>query len=387
MAVNINQAKVFPLDTEALNLKINRLNIKRYFLASSLHVSEMTVNRWMTGKTRNIRSVHLKALADILKCKPEELIRSKAYGGATTTLQRRILGMIIEDEKFAKLAVDEEYDLLEANLEISFNMQFDAKLRHQAFYHLAVCSYKRQLPGRALDWLDELLLERDQLRDQNFLLRVLQLRAAMFQLQGKFQRAEKAFADVFATITPEVSGEVRYLAYSNYGYLKYCQEQYSQSRESLQQALRFLGEPDDSTKTKLNLCSTIRLLAEVAVVEEDSKSLQGYLSRLKQLAADLGHHYTECRILLLESDLKRLAGDLAAAWQMIQLAIETYPEKLDEYFLKKAVFLSCELGYYDRVDELAELAKDCGEDKETIKARARAQLASYLLEHHKSVTS
>ena len=54
--------------------------------------------------------------------------------------------------------------------------------------------------------------------------------------------------------------------------------------------------------------------------------------------------------------------------------------------MQKAVFLSCEMGHYDRIDALAELAKDCGDDEETVKARARAQLASYLLKHNKTPT-
>jgi len=335
--------KILPINHARLNYFIAKQEAKREYLASALSVSSMTINRWMTGKTKRIRTPHLRLLAGILNCQPEDLIQKKVFGHPTNILQRRLAQLLVDDEKFGKLAAAEDYDLLENSLELSLNEGFESNLRLKICYYLAVANYKQERYQQAIHWLNEIFSEGN-CQDIDFFVRAYQLRAAMYILMRDYKRAEQDFLYLQTNYFDKINDDTLYLICTNFGYFFFRIEQYQKSYQQLRNALDLIPVAHPTSRQNLNRCSTLRLLAECSLQLGLTNESKNYAETYRNLAIQINHEYTLYRAELIEVDFARLEMRFQDAEIQLNATEKNYKNLLDQYFLMKALALYCESG-------------------------------------------
>ena len=330
------QTNVYSLNNKSLRELVQDLGMKRDALAALVQVTPLTINRWTTGKTRFIRSHHLKPLADALNCPEEQLINPSPFLSKTSNQQKKLHKLILKEERFDKLAIDEEYELLETALEMSFNSEFGEQQKNEICYHLAVSNYKRELYHRAIYWLDHILKNEGVIADSDFLVKCKQLRASIYTLLSKYSKAESLFDEILGALPSNVSDGTLSLLYSNYGYLKFSMGSFTLAREPLEKSLRLLGKPDHS-RQKLNYCATLRLLVELETESGELDLAMQYKNQLEMCAKEIGHRYSLYRVELFELDRLRFRGELEKAVKLGNKIKENYSSLLDSYYMNKMI--------------------------------------------------
>ena len=75
------------LNLDITNTLIEGRNLRRWWIAEKLDIDRRTLHRWLTGRTENVPSHQLRALSEILGCKPETLIDSETGSSLNSVAQ------------------------------------------------------------------------------------------------------------------------------------------------------------------------------------------------------------------------------------------------------------------------------------------------------------
>lgn len=343
--------RLYPLNHEALRQMIRDLKLKRDFIATSIQVTPLTINRWTTGKTATIQHHHLIKLASLLACDPNHLIRKAQLTPPFPILRRRILNFLENDATVGTLATLEQYDLIEACLEISYSEDFTQCTRAKVFYFLAVCNYKQEKYDAAINWLKN-LFDLTDIKDADFEFKAEQLMASIYLLKDDYSTAEGWFAKLFKRDLTGYSDETKSLLYSNYGYFHFRKESYKKAVFYIEKSIELVNFDIRNKRQALNRCSSLRLLIECSLKLDKRCLFDKCLFQLNTIAQVIDHSYSLYRVDLFKIDEKIWDYKLEQAFQDFWDLADRFPQHLDWYFLTKGHRLNILIGKPELTDEL-----------------------------------
>ncbi len=126
------------LDTHALVRRFEACGLKQWWVAEQLGVNRKTVSRWLTGKVQRVDRCNAEALAALLDCPLENLLRTDATDVfATREEQRRAAVLLQQRDLLQLLSPSDDWELAERLVKAT--MQPDLPLSDLGRLHNLLC--------------------------------------------------------------------------------------------------------------------------------------------------------------------------------------------------------------------------------------------------------
>ncbi len=137
------------VETHLLNLtylenRLGELGLKNWWVAEHIGVDRKTLSRWLTGKVKTIRNENLLALAECLKCKPEELVlMDDSSVIASKEEQATAAELIVQENLLSTLSPLGQWPLLESIVKSTMQPNLPLPVMGKLYNLLSVCSWRQ----------------------------------------------------------------------------------------------------------------------------------------------------------------------------------------------------------------------------------------------------
>ncbi len=137
------------METHLLNLtylenRLGELGLKNWWVAEHIGVDRKTLSRWLTGKVKTIKNENLLALAECLKCSPEELVLKDDSSVIASKEEQAIAAeLIVQENLLSTLTPSGQWPLLESIVKSTMQPNLPLPVMGKLYNLLSVCSWRQ----------------------------------------------------------------------------------------------------------------------------------------------------------------------------------------------------------------------------------------------------
>ena len=235
-------------DTQLINItylenRMGELDLKNWWVAEYIGVDRKTLTRWLTGKVKTIKSENLLALADCLKCKPEDLtLTDEASVVASKEEQAIAAELIVQENLLSTLTPLGQWPLLESVVKATMQPNLPLPIMGKLYNLLSICSWRQDEIEKAKGFANKAFEIGTQIGHRGVIAQARSNLGVIASFQGKLQESIPLYEAVISDRKYIEEDRTVAAALSNLGQDYQIYGDYEKSRKIQAQAIALYTE-------------------------------------------------------------------------------------------------------------------------------------------------
>ena len=195
-----HKMKLIAINGNAIQLRIDALQLKKYWLADRMKVHPRTLTRWTTGKVKYMRESHAELLAKFLQCAVTDFVSigSLESSGTKQDKQNALQSMFSED-LLALLSPTGNWELIENIIFSVVGPQTEQVFLGKLYNWASITKWRRGYYKEAIEFANRALDIGKKIDDSAVVYKAYSNLGTVYSILGKLPSAieflEKCYAD------------------------------------------------------------------------------------------------------------------------------------------------------------------------------------------------
>lgn len=297
-----------------LENRLSELDLKNWWVAEHIGVDRKTLTRWLTGQVKSIKHENLVALANCLKCAPEDLVlKDESTVIASKEEQALAAQLVVQDNLLATLTPLGQWPLLESIVKATMQPNLPAPLMGKLYNLLSICAWRQGDIDKARSYAEKAMEIGTKLNYRNVIVGAKNNLAITSSYKGHVTEAIRLYEEVVA--------EEKYLdderavaaAYSNLGSDYRTLGKFEESRKMQMRSIEIYTKLELPTNLSIAYCGLGLLETALEHWPEAESALEKSLEYADEAGYIRGLH--ACNVYL--ADVLAQSGRLAQARKLL----------------------------------------------------------------------
>ena len=178
----------------AITEQLNQQGLKQWWVAEQIGIDRATLSRWLNGRVKWAKQENIKAIAEILQCKPNDLVICDEINLETSKQDQKHAAELIKKRELKELIRNtEDWELFESILTTTIHRNLPQNILGFIYIELAVAAWRQLKIKKAKSYLERAKAIADKCGHLSIYYNVLLNEGTLLLFEGNLTLAQMKF--------------------------------------------------------------------------------------------------------------------------------------------------------------------------------------------------